>query len=334
MRRPMNFLGLSKFLPLVLGLTVTTIGIGLTGCDPAQQVGSAPEDTALTETNLPTVVVTSTVLASLAEEVGGEEVQIVSLLDPGDDPHIYEPVPQDTIALEKANLIFYNGFNLEPGLIRLIEGAGINAEKVALGEVVQPLSFQYQGQTAPDPHVWGDVKNAIAMVEAIRDSLIELDPDSTEAYTENAETLAAELSKLDLWIQLQMETIPEDQRLLVTTHDAFQYYAAAYGLEIIGTLIGISTEEQPSAQTLQKLVEAIKAAGVPAIFAETTINPQLIQTVAEEAQVNLAPNELYSDSIGAPGSAGDSYLNMMVANTETIVTALEGDVLPFNPNQP
>jgi manganese/iron transport system substrate-binding protein len=182
--------------------------------------------------------------------------------------------------------------------------------------------------------VWGDVQHAIAMVATIRDTLIKLDPDSTAVYTANAESFMAELSKLDAWIQVQIETIPPDQRLLVTTHDAFQYYASAYGLEIIGTLIGISTEEQPSAQTLQQLVEAIKAAGVPAIFAETTINPQLIRTVAEEANVILAPNQLYSDSLGAPGSPGDSYLNMMVANTETIVDALEGKVMPFNPNQP
>ncbi|MEO0540957.1 MAG: zinc ABC transporter substrate-binding protein, partial [Cyanobacteria bacterium P01_A01_bin.105] len=120
-----------------------------------------------------------------------------------------------------------------------------------------------------------------------------------------------------------------EQRLLVTTHDAFQYYTTAYGLEMLGTLIGISTEEQPSAQTVQRLVEAIKAADVPAIFAETTINPQLIRTVAAEANVALAPEELYSDSLGAPGSSGETYLDMMVANTETIVQALGGDVQAF-----
>ncbi|MEO0459184.1 MAG: zinc ABC transporter substrate-binding protein, partial [Cyanobacteria bacterium P01_A01_bin.114] len=189
--------------------------------------------------------------------------------------------------------------------------------------------FQYQGQTEPDPHVWGDVENAIAMVTAIRDSLSQLDPDSAEVYANNAEQLIAELTNLDVWIEQQIATIPPEQRKLVTTHDAFQYYTSAYGLEVLGTLIGISTEEQPSAQTVQKLVETVKAASVSAIFAETTLNPQLIRTVAEEAGVSLAPNELYSDSIGAPGTPGDSYINMMVANTETIVTGLGGEAAPF-----
>jgi manganese/iron transport system substrate-binding protein len=118
----------------------------------------------------------------------------------------------------------------------------------------------------------------------------------------------------------------------VTTHDAFQYYANAYRLSIIGTLIGISTEEQPSAQTVQRLVESVKTARVPTIFAETTINPALIRTVAQEAGVKVAERSLYSDSIGAPGSDGDSYINMMVANTRSIVESLGGKSTPFKLN--
>ena len=124
---------------------------------------------------------------------------------------------------------------------------------------------------------------------------------------------------------------------LVTTHDAFQYYARAYGLEIFGTLIGISTEEQPSAQTVRKLADAIQTANVPAIFAETTINPALIQTVAAEAGVKLAERELYSDSLGAAGSDANSYIEMIVANTQTIVESLGGNYTPFaltNTTQP
>lgn len=312
------------FRPIYSGLSLVgalSLGLYLTGCNP-----QAAQDLSA---NLPQVVATSTILADLAQSVGGEEIQLTGLLQPGDDPHIYEPVPQDTVALEQADLIFYNGFNLEPGLIRLIDGAGVDAEKLAVGEVVTPLDYEYQGQTEPDPHVWGDVENAIAMVAAIRDALIALDPDSEATYSENADRLTAALTELDGWIIAQTETIPAERRKLVTTHDAFQYYASAYDLDIIGTLIGISTEEQPSAQTVQRLVEAVKVAQIPAIFAETTINPQLIRTVAEEANVELAPAQLYSDSIGPAGSAGDSYLRMMAANTQTIVQALGGEVTPF-----
>ena len=137
------------------------------------------------------------------------------------------------------------------------------------------------------------------------------------------------MQQLDSWISQQIQTIPIQQRQLVTTHDAFQYYARAYGLQVTGTLIGISTEEQPSARTIKSLADGIKATKVPAIFAETTINPDLIKTVAQEAEVKLAPEELYSDSIGAAGSDGDTYVKMLAANTRTIVEALGGDFTTF-----
>lgn len=304
---------------MILGIF---IGIGLGGCQ-TQTLGNAENE------NRPQVVSTSTIIADLTTEVGEDFIEHTSILQPGTDPHVYEPTPQDSVALEQADLILYNGYNLEPGLIRLINAAGIRGEKFAVGEVVTPLDFEYQGQKQPDPHVWGDAKNAIAMVQAIRDKLIELSPEDEQEFTANAMQLIEQLQSLDTWIVQQIETIPENQRQLVTTHDAFQYYANAYGLEVTGTLIGISTEEQPSAQTVKNLANAIRKANVPAIFAETTINPQLIQTVAAEAGVKLAPQELYSDSIGASGSEGDSYINMMVTNTRTIVEALGGQYQDF-----
>ena len=189
----------------------------------------------------------------------------------------------------------------------------------------------YKGKKEPDPHVWGDAKNAIAMVNAIRDRLIELSPEDKADFTENAAQLTAELQQLDIWIGEQIQTIPEKQRKLVTTHDAFQYYSRAYRIPVAGTLIGISTEEQPSAQTVKRLSDSVKSIGVPAIFAETTINPALIKTVAQEAEVKLAPRELYSDSIGTPGSEGDTYIKMLVTNTRSIVEALGGTYKTFEP---
>ncbi|MBE9216786.1 metal ABC transporter substrate-binding protein [Plectonema cf. radiosum LEGE 06105] len=271
----------------------------------------------------PNVVASNTIIADLTEKIGGEEIDLTSILQPGTDPHVYEPVPKDTILLEKAELILYNGYNLEPGLIKLIEAAGVKAEKLAVGEVAEPLQLDEGGkQTVPDPHVWGDVENAIKMAIAIRDALIKLSPEDKEKFTKNAAELINELQQLDNSITQQIATIPKEQRKLITTHDAFQYYGRAYDIPIAGTLIGISTEEQPSAQTVKKLVEEIKKTGVKAIFAETTINPALIKTVAQEANVKLASRELYSDSIGAPGSEADSYIKMMQSNTQTIVEAL------------
>ncbi|MBD2744333.1 metal ABC transporter substrate-binding protein [Coleofasciculus sp. FACHB-1120] len=278
----------------------------------------------------PNVVATSTIIEDLAAEVAGDEIQLQGILEPGADPHVYEPVPQDSQALEKANLILYNGYNLEPGLIKLMNATSGEIRKVAVGEVVKSLQLDKgKGQVVPDPHVWGDVDNVIQMVGAIRDALIELSPEDREKFTQNAAQLTGELKQLDSWITQEIKTIPENKRKLVTSHDAFQYYARAYSIPVAGTLIGISTEEQPSAQTVKRLVESVKAETVPAIFAETTINPALIKTVAEESRVKLAPRQLYSDSIGAAGSDGDSYIKMMVANTRTIVEALGGKYTPF-----
>lgn len=277
----------------------------------------------------PQVISTSTILTDLATTIAGGAVSVTGILKPGADPHTYEPVPADTAAMEKATLILYNGYNLEPGLIRLMKAAGASAKQLAVGEVVLPLQLEKEGQKVPDPHVWGNVQNSAKMAAAIRDALIQLAPNDREKLTQNADRLIAELNRLHGWIKQQIQTIPAQNRRLVTTHDAFQYYGQAYGLSIAGTLIGISTEEQPSAQTVQRLVQSIKTASVPAIFAETTINPALIQTVAQEAGVKLAPQQLYSDSIGAPGSSGETYIKMMAANTTAIVEALGGKTTPF-----
>lgn len=310
--------------PFCLGIFLPLF---LFGCTPSES--QPPGD------GKPQVVATSTIIADLAEEVGGEEINLTGILQPGADPHVYEPVPADSRVLETADLILYNGYNLEPGIIKLMNAAGGKAKKLAVGEVVEPLKLEKsKGEIVPDPHVWGSAENAISMVNAIRDSLIELSPEDKEKFTQNAEELTNELQQLNNWIQQQIQTIPPEKRKLITTHDAFQYYANTYGLEIAGTLIGISTEEQPSAQTVKQLVDEIKKIGVPAIFAETTINPALIKTVAQEAGVKLAPNELYSDSIGEKGSDGETYIKMMVANTRTIVEALGGKYTPFPiPNQ-
>lgn len=296
------------------------LGLLLVGCEASGD---------RVESDKPQVVSTSTIIADLTEKVGGDEISHQGILEPGADPHVYEPTPQNSVALEQADLILYNGFNLEPGIIKMISSTGVNAKKYAVGEVVTPLDFEYQGQQEPDPHVWGDAQNAIAMTKAIRDRLIELSPEDRAEFTANAEELITELQQVDRWITEQIQTIPPAKRRLVTTHDAFQYYTRAYGLEMAGTLIGISTEEQPSAQTVKNLANEIRKMQIPAIFAETTINPQLIQTVAEEAGVRLAPQELYSDSIGVKGSEGDSYVKMLVANTKSIVESLGGNYQAF-----
>ena len=309
--------------PLLVIICVFT-GVVISNCRETSFKGDGGEN------EKPRVVTTSTMITDWTKQVGGDEIEVIGILEPGADPHVYEPIPADSRAMEQAALIFYNGYNLEPELIKLIEGTGISEEKTfAVAEVVTPFDYDYEGKRVSDPHVWGDVENAIAMVNGIRDRLIKLSPEDETEFRENAAEYTAQLEQLNRWIIQQIQTIPPDQRQLVTTHDAFQYYARAYGLEVIGTLIGISTEEQPSARTVKNLSDAVKESNVPAIFAETTINPALIKTVAKEAGVKLAQPELYSDSIGAQDSEANSYIKMLRVNTRTIVENLEGHYTSF-----
>lgn len=300
--------------------------IGIFGAIAALLIGCGNSPQSEAELN---ILTTSTILKDWTEALVPPDISVTSILKPGEDPHIYEPVPRDTIAIESADFIFYNGYNLEPGLIKLIQSSSKPDKEMSVGEVVEPLDYDKGGSIEPDPHVWGSVKNAITMVAAMKTKLIELSPDDAAVITQNATAYTQELTVLDQWVTAQIQTIPAEKRQLVTTHDAFQYYAEAYGLNILGTLIGISTEEQPSAQTVKNLALQIKQAKIPKIFAETTINPALLRTVASEAGVTLSEQQLYSDSLGTAESGADSYVKMIVANTTTIVEGLGGKITPF-----
>ncbi|WP_338461197.1 zinc ABC transporter substrate-binding protein [Synechococcus elongatus IITB7] len=271
------------------------------------------------------VVVSTTILTDLTQRIGGDAITVTGLLQPGDDPHVYEPVPRDTVALAGANLIILNGYNLEPKIEKLATSVDSQAAILRAGEAIAPLKLG----RAPDPHVWGNARNGILMVQAIQQKLCQLQPSDCPQFQANAQALSQDLTRLNTWILQQIATIPESQRQLVTTHDAFQYYSQAYQLPVLGTLIGISTEEQPSARTVQTLAKVIRETGVPVIFTETTTNSSLLETVADEADVRLSRQPLYADAIGPAGSKADSYIKMLVTNTQTIVDELGGKTTSF-----
>jgi len=274
------------------------------------------------------VVTTTTIIYDLAKHICDDRIQVVGLIKPGDDPHVYEPVPMDSVHIENADVILFNGFDLESNLMPLIRQAGAHARQYAVGEAVSPLPSSEVGQSTPDPHVWNDAKNAIAMVEAIARAFCEVDEANAAFYSKRASVLNRDLRELDAWIVKSIQSIPAAQRLLVTTHDAFQYYAKAYGLTIPGTLIGINTEEQPSAKVMFSLIEEIRRVKPPAVFFEKTVSSVLIKAVAEDAQVKLCEESLYSDSIGPIGSGAETYSKMMAYNTRVIVRALGGKIPP------
>ncbi|NJL49190.1 MAG: zinc ABC transporter solute-binding protein [Leptolyngbyaceae cyanobacterium SM2_5_2] len=181
-----------------------------------------------------------------------------------------------------------------------------------------------RAELVPDPHIWHNAANNGAIATVIADSLADINPDQAELYRQNAARLNEQFIQLDEWIAVQVDTIPANQRKLVTTHDSFRYFADAYGLEVAGALGGLSTDEKPTPSALTALVDQVKAAEVPAIFAETTTNPQLIETVAKDAGVAVAPQSLFVEGPGGPGSAAETTQAMLVVNTCTVVEALGG----------
>ncbi|MEM8503801.1 MAG: zinc ABC transporter substrate-binding protein [Cyanobacteria bacterium P01_D01_bin.1] len=176
----------------------------------------------------------------------------------------------------------------------------------------------------PDPHVWHDAENGIAMARVIQTQLSEAFPANADLYQTNAEGLIAQLTQLDTWIQQQIETVPESQRVLVTTHDAMSYYGEAYGIRIEAALESLSTEARPSAADLRELIDIVEDSNIPTIFIETTSNPGLIEAVSRETDIAISEEPLYADSLGEAGTPAATYTGMLMTNTCTIVSGLGG----------
>jgi ABC-type Zn uptake system ZnuABC Zn-binding protein ZnuA len=277
------------------------------------------------------VVASTSVIGDLVHNVGGDAIQLTTLIGPGVDAHTFDPAPGDLVTLEGAAVVFENGLGLEPWLDQFFDSTQPAGQRVVVSEGIEPLpagaeegeSGDGQDHGAFDPHVWHDVANAIIMVDNIRKALDAADPAHAATYDANAAAYTAELKDLDTWVREQVATLPPERRKLVTNHDTFAYFARAYGFEILGTALGsISTEVgDPSAQKIVALVDEIDNAGVCAIFAENVANPDLMDAIAAEAGVTLGP-PLYTDALGPADSPGGTYVGMMKSNVTAMVTAL------------
>jgi manganese/iron transport system substrate-binding protein len=295
------------------------------------------------------VVATTTILCDLTKQIAGDTVDLTCLLKPGVDGHTYEPVPEDRKAIETAQLILYSGYDFEPSIIKLVSSTSNQAPKIAVAEraIPKPLMGEEHhhehethepeekeaSEAVPDPHVWQAAQNGVQMVKIIGQELGKLAPEQARVYAQNAQILEAELGEIDSWIKSQIATIPPTARKLVTTHETMGYYGAAYGIAVKGALQGVSTEEKPTAARVKELVDSLEGFGVPTIFAEVVVNPKLLEKVAKEAKVKISQRPLYSDSLGEPGSEGDRYQKMLIANTRTIVEGLGGKYTPFQPQR-
>jgi manganese/iron transport system substrate-binding protein len=324
-----------KRLPDRMTLVLLLFGL-LSGCNAPnrQQSGSANSSatsTISTATNTKAkVLVTNTILCDLTRQIAAETIDLVCLLPPGSDPHLYKITPEARKSIESAKLLMYGGYNLEPELVRAIKATTNAAPKVAVYEVAVPQPQQYEedGKSTTDPHVWHNAQNGVKIATVIEASLGKLIPARSATYRQNTRKLTSEITQLDKWIKSQIKTIPRDRQILVTTHDALGYYSQAYGIPL-ATLAGVSTEEKPNAARIKELVEKIKATKASTIFAELTVDSRSIKTVASEAKVQISNQEIYADGLGEPNSSGGTYQKMLISNTQAIVTGLGGKYTEF-----
>ncbi|MBL8098362.1 MAG: zinc ABC transporter substrate-binding protein [Anaerolineales bacterium] len=274
------------------------------------------------------VVTTTGMIGDIVKNVGGDYVEVISLMGPGVDPHLYKASEGDVTRLQSANLIFYNGLHLEAQMGEVIEKMNeFGVTTVAVTDLID-RSLLNASPTYPDqfdPHVWFDVSLWMKAVEQVRETLVEIDPAHTSEYEANAEAYLNQLSELHQYVLTQAQTIPAEKRVLITAHDAFNYFGEAYGFEVRG-LQGISTEAQAGTADVQALVSFIVERQIPAIFVESSVpqrNIEAVQAAVQDQGFNVViGGSLFSDAMGTAGTPEGTYIGMVTHNIDTIVNAL------------
>ena len=272
------------------------------------------------------VVATTSIVADVVSQVGGDLVDVQILLPIGTDPHSFDPTPQDIAKVADAEIIFANGAGLEDFIEHLLVSADAEERIVEVSEgidlLVHPSADEDDDHAQGDPHTWTDPNNVIIWVGNIEAALIAADPENADAYAANASVYTAELKEIDGWIREKIAKIPAENRKIVTDHRLMGYYVEEYGLEMAGTIIpGYSSLSEPSAQELAQIEDAIRDLGVKAIFVGNTVNPNLGQRIAEDTGVELV--FFYTGSLSSAGGEADTYLDYLRYNTRAFVNALK-----------
>jgi zinc/manganese transport system substrate-binding protein len=263
------------------------------------------------------VVASFSILGDFVRNVGGDRVGVTTLVGPNSDVHVYSPAPQDAKRVADAKLVFVNGLGLEGWLPRLVRSAGGNAMIVVASNGIAPLR---RGSNA-DPHAWQAVANAKIYVTNIRDALSAADPADAEAFRANAGRYLGELDVLDAEVKAAIAKIPPERRKVIATHDAFGYFAQAYGIQFIA-LLGVSTESEPSARDLADIISEIKREKIPAVFLENMTDDRLIGRIAAEAGAKVG-GTLFSDALADEKGGSPTYIAMVRHNIRALTSALE-----------
>jgi manganese/zinc/iron transport system substrate-binding protein len=274
-------------------------------------------------------VATIGMIADVAENVGGERMEVTALMGPGVDPHLYKASEGDVIRLAEADVVLYNGLHLEAKMADVFERMRGRVLTVPVGEAV-PRSVRLAPpdfSAAYDPHVWFDVRLWMLAGERVRDTLAELDPAHASTYRVKARRYLLELAELDRYVRSQAARVPREQRVLITAHDAFKYFGRAYGFDVRG-LQGISTATESGARDIQRLADFIAERKIRAIFVESSVSPRMIEAVQEAVEARgfdvEIGGQLYSDAMGDPGTPEGTYIGMVRHNIDTIVAGLLG----------
>ncbi|MGG1600681.1 metal ABC transporter solute-binding protein, Zn/Mn family [Paenibacillus naphthalenovorans] len=314
---------MSSFKRFIMTLLFLGLAIALAACGAPKETGGNAAAGGKIQ-----VVSTTGMIHDLVKQVGGEHVEAQALMQPGVDPHLYKASQGDLRKLEQAELIFYNGLHLEGKMIDIFEQMAKSKPTVPVTKNIaesELLASDDQGMEH-DPHVWFNVRHWISATETIRDELVKLDAAHADSYKNNAEAYIIQLEELDQYVKTQIANIPEQQRVLVTAHDAFGYFGKAYGIQVRG-LQGMNTASEYGSKDVSELRDYLVANKIKAIFVESSVPKKSIEAVIEGAKrqghdIRIG-GELFSDAMGEEGTPEGTYLGMVRHNVDTIVKALK-----------
>lgn len=267
------------------------------------------------------VVTSFSILGDMAQEVGGEHVQVMTLVGPDGDPHTFEPSAKDSAALSRADVVVVNGLGLEGWLDRLVKASGFKGTLVVASEGVKTYTLDEDGKTVTDPHAWNSAANGALYARNILAGLVKADPQDSAALTASGERYIAQLEQLDAKTRARFDAIPQAKRKILTSHDAFGYFGRAYGVTFLAPQ-GLSSESEASAADVAALIRQIKADGVETWFMENQLDPRLVRQIASATGAKPG-GELYPESLSAKGGVADTWLKAMQHNVDVMADSMK-----------
>ncbi len=267
------------------------------------------------------VTASFSILGDITRVVGGDRVSVTTLVGPDEDAHVFEPKPADAKTLLGSKLVVNNGLGFEPWAAKLIKSAGYKGELVVASKGVKARQMQEDGHQETDPHAWQNPNNVVLYARNIAAALSKVDPAGASTYQANAEAYVNELQTLDTWAKEQFAAIPPAKRKIITSHDAFGYFAAQYGLTFLAPQ-GVNTETEPSAKQVAQLIKQIQREKIRAVFVENMSNPKLIAQLSKDAGATLGAS-LYADALSAADQPGATYLQMMRHNVTQLLAGMK-----------